>query len=200
MSSGTPETVKSRIGLFFGSFNPIHTGHMIIAGVMSETTDLKKVWFVVSPQNPFKTSSSLLHEFDRYDMVQAAIADNYKLEVSDVEFHLPRPSYTIDTLAYLSEKHPGKEFVLILGEDNLDGFVRWKNHERILEYYGLYVYPRPHSKPSPLIHHPRVTMVQAPIVDISATFIRDCVRQGRSVRYLVPDPVEALIRLKKYYL
>jgi nicotinate-nucleotide adenylyltransferase len=173
---------------------------MIIAGVMSETTDLKKVWFVVSPQNPFKTSSSLLHEFDRYDMVQAAIADNYKIEVSDVEFHLPRPSYTIDTLTYLSEKHPGKEFVLILGEDNLDGFVRWKNHERILEYYGLYVYPRPQSKPSPLIHHPRVTMVQAPLVDISATFIRECVRQGRSVRYLVPDPVEALIRLKKYYL
>jgi nicotinate-nucleotide adenylyltransferase len=200
MSSGTPDTVKSRIGLFFGSFNPIHTGHMIIAGVMSETTDLKKVWFVVSPQNPFKTSSSLLHEFDRHDMVQAAIADNYKLEVSDVEFHLPRPSYTIDTLTYLSEKHPGKEFVLILGEDNLDGFVRWKNHERILEYYGLYVYPRPQSKPSPLIHHPRVTMVQAPLVDISATFIRECVRQGRSVRYLVPDPVEALIRLKKYYL
>jgi nicotinate-nucleotide adenylyltransferase len=200
MSSGTPDTVKSRIGLFFGSFNPIHTGHMIIAGVMSETTDLKKVWFVVSPQNPFKTSSSLLHEFDRYDMVQAAIADNYKLEVSDVEFHLPKPSYTIDTLTYLSERHPEKEFVLILGEDNLDGFVRWKNHERILEYYGLYVYPRPQSKPSPLIHHPRVTMVQAPLVDISATFIRDCVRQGRSVRYLVPDPVEALIRLKKYYL
>jgi nicotinate-nucleotide adenylyltransferase len=120
--------------------------------------------------------------------------------VSDVEFHLPRPSYTIDTLTYLSEKHPDKEFVVILGEDNLDGFVRWKNHERILEYYGLYVYPRPQSKPSPLINHPRVRMVQAPLVDISATFIRDCVRQGRSVRYLVPDPVEALIRLKKYYL
>jgi nicotinate-nucleotide adenylyltransferase len=199
MSSGKPDPVKPRIGLFFGSFNPIHTGHMIIAGIMSETTDLKKVWFVISPQNPFKTSSSLLHEFDRFDMVQTAIADNYKLEVSDVEFHLPRPSYTIDTLTYLSEKHPDKEFVVILGEDNLDGFVRWKNHERILEYYGLYVYPRPQSKPSPLINHPRVRMVQAPLVDISATFIRDCVRQGRSVRYLVPDPVEALIRLKHYY-
>ncbi len=191
--------MKTRIGLFFGSFNPIHMGHMIIAGIMSETTDLKKVWFVVSPQNPFKKSGSLLHEFDRYDMVKAAIADNYKLEVTDVEFHLPRPSYTIDTLTYLSEKHPDKEFVVILGEDNMEEFVRWKNHEKILEYFGLYVYPRPNARPTTSLNHPRVKMVRAPLIDISATFIRGCVRNGQSVRYLVPDPVEALIRIKHHY-
>src|SRR5882672_2506014 len=114
--------MKQKIGLFFGSFNPIHVGHMIIANVMAENTDLQKVWFVVSPQNPFKSSGSLLHEFDRYDMVKAAIADNYKLEASDVEFHLPRPSYTIDTLVVLGEKNPDKEFKVILGEDNLTNF------------------------------------------------------------------------------
>lgn len=115
-----------KTGLFFGSFNPIHIGHMIIANVMAENTDLSKVWLVVTPQNPFKPSKSLLHEFDRFDMVKAAIADNYKLEASDVEFHLPKPSYTIDTLTYLQEKHPQREFKVILGEDNLENFRNGK--------------------------------------------------------------------------
>lgn len=189
-----------KIGLFFGSFNPIHMGHMIIANIMAENTDLKKVWFVVSPQNPFKPSKGLLHEFDRYDMVKAAIADNYKLEVSDVEFQLPKPSYTIHTLAYLREKHPEKEFKLIIGEDNLEGFVRWKNHEQILEQHGLYVYPRPNTQPSQLKAHPNVTVVQAPLLDISATYIRECIRNKKSIRYMVPEPVENLIRQKGFYL
>jgi len=188
-----------KIGLFFGSFNPIHVGHMIIANVMAENTDLSKVWFVVSPQNPLKPSKGLLHEFDRYDMVKAAIADNYKLEVSDVEFHLSKPSYTIHTLAHLSEKHPGKEFKLILGEDNLENFTKWKNYEQILQHHGLYVYPRPHVTNTDLKRHPNVTMIDAPLLDISATYIRSCIKSNKSFRYLVPEVVEQMIRIRQFY-
>ena len=193
------EAPRQKIGLFFGSFNPIHTGHLIIANIMAENTDLHKVWFVVSPQNPFKPSKSLLHEFDRYDMVKAAIADNYKLEVSDVEFRMTKPSYTIDTLAVLSEKHPTKQFVVILGQDNLQNFEHWKNHQQILEHYELYIYPRPGVTDSPLLRHGHVRLVPAPMLDISATYIRQCILEGRSVRYLVPEPVEALIRSRNFY-
>ena len=189
-----------KIGLFFGSFNPIHMGHLIIANLMAETTDLKKVWFVVSPQNPLKPSKGLLHEFDRYDMVRAAIFNNYNLEVSDIEFHLPKPSYTIHTLVHLHEKFPDKEFRIIMGEDNLASFTRWKNYERILEDYGLYVYRRPNVQLSELHAHPNVTFVEAPLLDISATFIRNCIRNKQSVRYLVPDVVEEMIRAKGFYL
>lgn len=188
-----------KIGLFFGSFNPIHMGHLIIANVMAENADLNKVWLVVSPQNPLKPSKGLLHEFDRYDMVKAAIADNYKLEVSDVEFHLPKPSYTIHTLAHLTEKYPGKEFKLILGEDNLENFTKWKNYEEILRHYGLYVYPRPNVTNSELKRHSNVKMIDAPLLDISATYIRNCIRSNKSIRYLVPDVVEQMIRTKQFY-
>ena len=191
---------KVKIGLFFGSFNPIHMGHMIIANILAETTDLDKVWFVVTPQNPLKPAKGLLHDFDRYDMVRAAAYENYKLEVSDVEFSLPKPNYTIHTLVHLTEKHPNKEFKVIIGEDNLESFARWKNYERIIEDYGLYVYPRPNVTNSELKRHPNVKMVEAPMMDISATFIRNCIRKGQSVRYLVPDAVEAIIRDKKFYL
>ena len=192
-------SATQKIGLFFGSFNPIHMGHLIIANLMAETSDLKKVWFVVSPQNPLKPAKGLLHEFDRFDMVRAAIFDNYKLEASDVEFHLPKPSYTIHTLVHLKEKHPDKEFRIILGEDNLESFTRWKNYQQILDYYGLYVYPRPHTQLSELRTHPNVTMVDAPTLDISAPFIRNCIRKKQSVRYLVPDAVEEMIRVKGFY-
>jgi nicotinate-nucleotide adenylyltransferase len=189
-----------KTGLFFGSFNPIHIGHLIIANIMAETTDLKKVWLVISPQNPLKPSKGLLHEFDRYDMARAAVLDHYKIEASDIEFHLPKPSYTIHTLVHLRERHPEKEFKVIIGEDNLTNFVKWKNHERILEDYGLYVYPRPNTQPSELKQHPNVKMVEAPMLDISATFIRQCVKKGQSVRYLVPDTVEEMIRTRGFYL
>lgn len=193
------ETAPQKIGLFFGSFNPIHTGHLIIANIMAENTDLDKVWFVVSPQNPFKPSRTLLHEFDRYDMVKTAIAGNYKLEVSDVEFRMPKPSYTIDTLTVLSEKHPSRRFVVIMGQDNLENFEKWKNYQQILDLYGLYVYPRPGVTNSPFFRHPHVRSVPAPLLDISATYIRDCVKEGKSIKYLVPEPVEEMIRIRNFY-
>lgn len=189
-----------RIGLFFGSFNPIHIGHLIIANTMATSTDLEQVWFVVSPQNPFKKTKSLLHEFDRYDMVERAIADNSKLKATDIEFSMPKPSYTIDTLIRLQEKYPQHEFRLIVGGDNLAQFPNWKNHEKILEYFGLYVYPRPNSEPSPLFEHPNVKLVSAPLLDISATFIRDNIKSNRSIRYMVPEVVEEMITRKKFYL
>ena len=201
-------TSPQKIGLFFGSFNPIHIGHLIIANVMAENSDLNKVWFVVSPQNPFKSSHGLLHEFDRYDMVKAAIGDNYKIEVSDVEFNLPKPSYTIHTLAHLTEKHPAKQFKVIIGEDNLENFAKWKNYEQILDQYGLYVYPRGNQAPSQsgqsvtkddVKRHPNVTMVEAPLLDISATYIRNCIKNNKSIRYLVPEAVEQMIRSKNFF-
>jgi nicotinate-nucleotide adenylyltransferase len=190
---------SQKIGLFFGSFNPIHLGHLIIANVMAENTDLNKVWLVVSPQNPLKPSKGLLHEFDRYDMVKAAIADNYKLEASDIEFNLPKPSYTIHTLTHLTEKHPTKEFKVILGEDNLENFTKWKNYQQILDQFGLYVYPRPGVTNAELSRHARVKMVEAPLLDISATYIRNCIKNNKSIRYLVPEVVENMIRSKNFY-
>ncbi len=175
-------------------------GHLIIANVMVATTDVEQVWFVVSPHNPFKKRATLLHEFDRIDMVNAAIHDNYDLMASDVEFNMPKPSYTIDTLTYLTEKYPQHDFVLIIGQDNLKSFPKWKNHELILEHYGLYVYPRPNAKYSELINHTNVKLVDAPMIDISATFIRKCVKENRSIKYLVPDAVNELIKAKKFYI
>lgn len=188
-----------KIGLFFGSFNPIHVGHLIIGNTMAETTDMDEVWYVVSPQNPFKKNQSLLHEFDRYDMVAAAISDNPKFRVSDIEFNLPKPSFTIDTLTYLSDKHPQHSFVLIIGEDNLDQFTKWKNHEQILDHYQLYVYPRPDSTNSSLRDDPKVKLIDAPLLEISATYIRSLIKEEKSIRYLVSKDVEELILSRKYY-
>ena len=189
-----------KIGLFFGSFNPIHIGHLIIANTMATITDLEQVWLIVSPQNPFKKNKSLLHEFDRYDMVQRAIGDNPKLKVSDIEFAMPRPSYTIDTLTKIQEKYPQHSFKLIIGEDNLAQFSNWKNYEKILEYYGLYVYARPNSAPHDFGNHPAVTFIQAPLLDISATFIRDCIKNKKSIKYMLPESVEGMILHKGFYL
>ncbi len=175
-------------------------GHMIIANLVKETTGVEEVWFIVSPQNPFKKNKSLLHEFDRLDMVNAAIGDDYQFRASDIEFNMPRPSYTIDTLTLLQEKYPEKRFHLIIGEDNLASFPKWKNHDKILEHFGLIVYPRPHSEPSELAHSNRVRMIEAPEVDISATLIRKLVKQGKSIKYLVPDAVEKQIKVKQHFL
>jgi nicotinate-nucleotide adenylyltransferase len=189
-----------KVGLFFGSFNPIHIGHLIIANIIYEYTDLREIWFVVSPQNPHKRDShSLIHEFDRIDMVELAIEDRSGFKTTDIEFHMDKPNYTIHTLTYLKEKNPQHEFFLIIGEDNLSSFRKWKNHEIILEDYGLIVYPRPGSKQSDIMNHKNVQIVNAPKMDISASFIRKCIRENKSVRYLVPDKVFQFIQDRKLY-
>jgi len=187
------------VGLYFGSFNPIHIGHLIIANTMLEGTDMDEVWFVISPQNPLKKRESLIHEFDRYDLVAAATNDNYRMRPCDIEFRMPKPSYTADTLAYLSDQHRDKKFSLILGSDNLKHFHKWKNHEAILEHYAIYIYPRPGAPVGELPKHPHVHLIEAPLLDISATFIRNQIANGRSVQYLVPEAALALIRTRQLF-
>ncbi len=179
-----------KIGLFFGSFNPVHTGHMIIANYMATQSDLDEVWLVVSPHNPLKPRKSLARDYDRLHLVWLAIGDNPLLRASDIEFGLPQPSYTVDTLAYLEEKYPDKVFVLIMGGDNLATLHKWKNYEILLERYQIYVYLRPGFEPGPLAAHPSVRLfADVPQMAISASFIRNCLREGKSVRYLVPEAV-----------
>ncbi len=178
-----------KIGLFFGSFNPVHTGHMIIANYMATQTELERVWFVVSPQNPFKAKNTLARDRDRLNLVIEAIGQNALLRASDIEFGLPKPSYTIDTLTYLAEKYPQHEFSLIMGGDNLGSLKKWKNYEKILDHYDIYVYKRPSFELGELESHPRVRIHEAPIMSISATYIRQCIADGKSIQYLVPDAV-----------
>lgn len=178
-----------KIGLFFGSFNPVHIGHLIIANFMATQTDLDKVWLVVSPQNPLKPKKTLARDHDRLHLVRLGIGDNPKLQASNVEFDLPKPSYTIDTLSFLKEKYPDQEFALIMGGDNLASLHQWKNYEQLLAGYDIYVYKRPSFDAGALAAHPRVRLCEAPMLDISATYIRECLRTGKSVRYLVPDAV-----------
>jgi nicotinate-nucleotide adenylyltransferase len=186
-----------KIGLYFGSFNPIHVGHLIIANVLYDRTDLDEVWFVVSPQNPFKKQQSLIHEFDRLRMVELAIGDHFHFRASDVEFRMPKPSYTIDTLTYLSDQYPQHQFCLFLGSDNLTHFQKWKNHQAILDNYEIFVYPRPGEAKG--FEHPKIKTIEAPLLDISATFIRKSIQEGYSVKYLLPDKVEEYILDKKLY-
>jgi nicotinate-nucleotide adenylyltransferase len=188
-----------QVGLFFGSFNPIHVGHLIIAQAMVDHAALGEVWFVVSPHNPHKSSKSLIHEFDRIDMVEAAISDNDRFKACDVEFNMPRPSYTITTLAHLQEKYSNHKFRLIIGEDNLHAFPKWRNSSVILRDFGLLVYPRPGADPSSLKNHPNVQYVTAPMLDISATYIRAAIKAGMSIRYLVPHRTAQFIYDRKLY-
>lgn len=189
-----------KIGLYFGSFNPIHNGHLIIAQSVLELAQLNEVWFVVSPQNPLKKSKTLIHEFDRFDMVRLAIEDNYRFKVSDIEFNMPRPSYTVDTLSYLKDKYQSYDFKLIIGGDNLAIFPKWKNSNKIIEEFGLIVYPRPGTMQNKLIIHQNVVYVEAPLLDISATYIRRSVKENRSIQYLVPEKASAYISDKKLFL
>lgn len=186
-----------KIGLYFGSFNPIHLGHLIIAQTLYQRGGLDQVWFVVSPQNPFKKQESLAHEHDRLRMVELAIDDNFQFRACDVEFRMPRPSYTIDTLTYLSDKCPQHQFSLFLGSDNLSHFHKWKNYQAILGNYPVLVYPRPGEVKT--LDHPGVRYLDAPLLDISATFIRQSIQEGLSVRYLLPERVEQYILDKKLY-
>lgn len=188
-----------KIGLLFGSFNPIHTGHVILAHFMATHTDLDAVWLVVSPQSPFKVGQELLGEQERFELVSLAIQNNERLRALDIEFDMPKPSYTIDTLDELRRRHPDHRFVLLMGEDNLPGLPRWKQADRILAENAVYVYPRPGVDATDVNAHPGVKVVEAPLLDISGTFIRDCVHSGKSIRYLVTEAVEARILEKGFY-
>jgi nicotinate-nucleotide adenylyltransferase len=188
-----------KIGLFFGSFNPIHIGHLAIANYFAEFTDLQQIWFVISPHNPLKEKKSLLAQHHRLYMVNLAIEDFPKFKSCDIEFHLPQPSYTVHTLAHLKEKYPQHHFNLILGQDNLATFHKWKNYEYILEHHQLFVYPRPSAKPSPFDNHPNVIFTQAPLIEISSTFIRNAIKQKKDVRFFLHPKVWQHIDEMNFY-
>ena len=196
-----PQTslTKNRVGLYFGSFNPIHVGHLVIANAMLENADIDEVWFVVSPHNPLKERSTLLADYHRLQMVKAAIDDNYRFRACDEEFHLPKPSYTSLTLAHLSEKYPNKEFCLIMGSDNICTFDRWRNYQYILDNYKIFVYPRPNYQGSQWEKHRNVTMVSAPLMDISSSYIRNSIKEGRSPKYLLTPEVLKYVEDMNFY-
>jgi nicotinate-nucleotide adenylyltransferase len=189
-----------QIGLYFGSFNPIHHGHLIIANYVLQHTALDQVWFVVTPQNPLKPSGALLNEYQRLFLVNAAIDGENGLRASDIEFKLPRPSYTTDTLAYLQEKYPNHRFSIIMGSDSYQNLPKWKNYEFLLQHYPVYVYLRPgHETLTPWAGAKEVTILDAPLLPISATDIRKNIKEGRSIRYLVPETVREEIERNGYY-
>lgn len=186
-------------GLFFGSFNPIHVGHLVIANYFDQFGPVDEVWFVISPRNPLKEKSSLLKDYHRLEMVHRAIGDYARLKVSSIEFSMPQPSYTIDTLTYLRENYPNRSFKLIMGADQLKDLHKWKNHEQLLAQYELLVYPRPGVEPHALMEHPHVEMVNAPVMEISASFIREAIQTGKDVRYFLPAAVWEYIREMHFY-
>ncbi|HUW92569.1 MAG TPA: nicotinate (nicotinamide) nucleotide adenylyltransferase [Bacteroidales bacterium] len=192
-------------GLFFGSFNPIHIGHMAIANYIAEYTDLREIWFVVSPHNPLKSKDTLLDGRDRFYLVELAIGNDMRFRASDIEFSLPQPSYTIDTLAYLSEKYPGRGFSLIMGEDNLNTLHKWKNAEELVKRHPLIIFPRlnPGKKRSKrldeILAMASVTEVKAPLMEISGTFIRNAIREGKDLSWYVPAPAWKYITEMNFY-
>jgi nicotinate-nucleotide adenylyltransferase len=187
-----------KIGLFFGSFNPIHIGHLIIANHILNETDLQRIWMVVSPHNPLKAERTLLNEYHRLHLVQLATESDDRIKASDIEFSLSRPSYTCDTLIYLQEKYPEHEFVVIMGGDSFQNIHRWKNFTFITKHYPIYVYNRP-GHPIDETHNAKITYLDAPLLPISATQIRSLAIEGKSLRYLVPDKVLEEIERGGYY-
>lgn len=188
-----------KVGLFFGSFNPIHIGHMAIANYMLEYTDLKNIWFVVSPHNPLKEKNLLLADRHRIRIVREAIGSFSKFRASDIEFKLSQPSYTINTLTHLWEKYPRNEFVLIMGSDNLRNFQKWKNYEEILKNSEVYVYPRSGSDGGKFNMHPKVKITNAPVMEISSSFIREAIKQKKDIRYYLPEPAWKYIKEMHFY-
>lgn len=188
-----------KTGLFFGSYNPIHTGHLIIANYMANHTELDEVWLVVSPHNPLKDKSGLGNMYDRLEMARLATENTENIKVSDLEFALPQPSYTIDSLTYLHEKYPEKEFVLIMGADNLVSLKKWKNYEVLLKNYQIYVYPRPGADVKEWENHASITFTNTPLMEISSTFIRKAIKENKSVQFFLPDAVINFIDGKGMY-
>jgi len=187
-------------GLLFGSFNPVHTGHLIIANHFLAHTDIEEIWFILSPQNPLKSSSEMLPDRERLKLLELAAEDNPDFHVSDVELRMPRPSYTVSTIEHLLKRHPERRFVLIIGSDNLDVFDQWKDHERLPELLPVFVYPRsPDAASSAFLRHPNITLKDAPLLEISSSNIRRLIREGKSPRYLLPDKVLERIRERGCY-
>ena len=187
-----------KIGLYFGSFNPIHIGHLIIANHVLNETDLNKIWFVVSPQNPLKPSNTLLNETYRLQLVRLAVEQDNRVKVSDVEFNMPRPSYTIDTLTYLKEKNSGDSFSIIMGSDSFQNLDKWKNYKMIIESHEIYVYKRNGFEINDT-YGAKIIELNAPLLQISATHIRELIKAGKSIRYLVPEIVREEIETRKFY-
>lgn len=187
-----------KIGLYFGSFNPVHIGHLIIANHIVTNTDLQQVWLVVSPHNPLKQSASLLNEYHRLHLTRIAIEGEKNLKVSNVEFSLPKPSYTIDTLIYLEEKYPEHQFAVIMGSDSLLNISKWKNYKELLKNYSLYIYKRPGFNIE-VNGTSKINVVDAPLLEISSTHIRKLIKENKSIRYLVPDLVMEEIEKYGYY-
>lgn len=187
-----------KIGLYFGSFNPVHTGHLIIASHVLNETDIEKIWFVVSPQNPFKEESGLLNEFHRLHLVRVATEDDNRIKATDIEFGLPKPSYTVNTLAWLREKYPEHEFCIIMGSDSFQNLHKWKNYEVIIRDHDIYVYNRPGFEVVNNIGA-RLHLLQAPLLQLSATAIRRNIREGKSIRYMVTEKVLEEIEKGGYY-
>ncbi|MET2986542.1 nicotinate (nicotinamide) nucleotide adenylyltransferase [Aureibaculum conchae] len=191
-----------KVGLYFGTFNPIHIGHLAIANHMAEFSELDEVWFVITPHSPFKKKSTLLTDNHRYQLVQIATEDYPKLKPSTIEFDLPQPNYTINTLVHLAEKYPQHKFNLIMGEDNLASFHKWKNYEVILEDYNIYVYPRIYKDKKPetrFDNHPKIHIVDAPIMEISATFIRKAIADKKNIQPLLPCKVWKYVDEMNFY-
>ncbi|SFC98801.1 nicotinate (nicotinamide) nucleotide adenylyltransferase [Algibacter pectinivorans] len=190
-----------KIGLYFGSFNPIHIGHLVIANHMAEYSDLDQVWFVITPHNPFKKKSSLLDNYQRLEMVYEATKDYDKLKASDIEFNLPQPNYTVNTLAHLQEKYPDHNFSLIMGEDNLNSFHKWKNYEVILENHHIYVYPRISNTTvnNQFNGHKKIHPIDAPIMQLSSTFIRKAIKDGKNIKPMLPKNVWEYLDEMNFY-
>jgi nicotinate-nucleotide adenylyltransferase len=187
-----------KIGLYFGSFNPVHNGHLIIANHVINNTDLKQVWMVVSPQNPLKKSNGLLNEYDRLHLLQSALEGETKIKASSIEFNLPKPSYTIHTLTYLKEKYKQHQFSIIMGSDSYTNIKKWKNYELIILNYEIYIYERI-GFPIENNENAQINLLEAPIIQISSSTIRDNLKKGKSIRYLVPDIVNLQVKENKYY-
>jgi nicotinate-nucleotide adenylyltransferase len=186
-------------GLYFGSFNPVHIGHLAIANFMVEFSELEQLWFVVSPQNPFKEKKSLLQDYHRLEMVRLAVEDDDRFRASDIEFKLPTPSYTIDTLTYLQEKNQGREFQLVMGGDGLRTFHKWKHADLIAAQYRRLIYPRPGTDAEAISRLPNATLVDAPMMEISSSFIRKAIKEGKDVRHLVPAKAYTYMREMHFY-
>jgi nicotinate-nucleotide adenylyltransferase len=187
-----------KIGLFFGSFNPIHHGHLMVASFIANHTDLQQIWLVVSPQNPHKTQTSLLNEYDRLHLAQLAIEDDAQIKVSDIEFKLPKPSYTIDTLTYLQEKYPQHQFHVIMGSDSFQNLPKWKNFEALVKNYQFIVYRRPGFDITE-DYGADMQYLEAPMLELSATLIRNNCKDGITIRYLVPEQVRLEIERNNYF-